>query len=276
MMTRLFCVMCLCFAVLLPSVVRGDDMDDTFDFNEFAIVDDEQNDINLEGVSFNAGAAPINVNQFDIAGAMLGMTYDEINNLFFETSSLYAPRKQNSVVYKINRDWEYNLDYECRQNNIYVPEQLERCIYSLARNRGLLYVSEIHLEREYTGETIDIYLTSNASDNVVWKIIYKNDANDLEGVDTDKSQTFANQRERKILAFWQGVLDKYGVPNSDEDKWISSENEDKWISSENAYDPMMRAYYGQLELVDNGLNASDIAQNIQDARENFQAKPYAF
>ena len=266
-MTRLFCVMCLCFAVLLPSVVRGDDMDDTFDFNEFAIVDDEQNDINLEGVSFNAGAAPINVNQFDIAGAMLGMTYDEINNLFFETSSLYAPRKQNSVVYKINRDWEYNLDYECRQNNIYVPEQLERCIYSLARNRGLLYVSEIHLEREYTGETIDIYLTSNASDNVVWKIIYKNDANDLEGVDTDKSQTFANQRERKILAFWQGVLDKYGVPNSDEDKWISSEN---------AYDPMMRAYYGQLELVDNGLNASDIAQNIQDARENFQAKPYAF
>ena len=49
-----------------------------------------------------------------------------------------------------------------------------------------------------------------------------------------------------------------------------------WISTNNAYDPMMTAYYGSLDLVDNGLNASDMAKNVQQARENFQAKPYAF
>ena len=263
MIKKLLFYVFLVLFIIPTSFVVADEMD----FDEMAIVDDNQSDINLEYVSFNSGAGPVDVNQFDIAGAMLGMTYDEINNLFFANSSLYAPRKHNSVIYTINKDWEYNLDYECRQNNIFIPEELERCIRSLARNRGLLYVSEIHLEREYTGETIDIYLTSNASDNIVWKIVYKNDANILEGVDNENSQNFSNQREKKILAFWQGVLDKYGVPNSDEDKWISSEN---------AYDPMMRAYYGQLELVDNGLNVSDIAQNIQDAREHFQAKPYAF
>ena len=241
--------------------------DDDLDFNNFAIVDNTQYDINIENVSLNSGAGPVDVRQFDIAGVMLGMTYEEINDLFFENSALYAPRQNNSVVYTINKDWEYNLDYECRQNNIFVPEQLEQCIRSLARARGLLYVSEVHLERAYTGETIDIYFTSNASDNVVWKIVYKNDADTMDGVDSEYSQTFANQRDKKILAFWRGVLDKYGVPNSDEDKWISSEN---------AYDPMMRAYYGQLELIDNGLNASDMANNIQSARENFQAKPYAF
>ena len=140
---------------------------------------------------------------------------------------------------------------------------MEKCINSLAQKRGLLYVSEIHLNRDFTGETIDIYFTSNATDNVVWKVVYKNDVNEMDG----EHEKFANQREKKILAFWQGVVDKYGTPNS---------GEDKWISSENAYDPMMQAFYGQLILTDNGLNATDSAENIQKARENFQAKPYAF
>ena len=133
----------------------------------------------------------------------------------------------------------------------------------MARNRGLLYVSEIHLERAYTGETVDIYLTSNATDNLVWKIVYKNDANKMDG----DTENFANQREKKILAFWQGVVDKYGEPNS---------GEDKWISSENPYDPMMQAFYGQLVLTDNGLNTTDSSENVNTARENFQAQPYAF
>ena len=133
----------------------------------------------------------------------------------------------------------------------------------MARNRGLLYVSEVHVERTFTGETVDVYFTSNATDNLVWKVVYNNDVNKMDG----ESEKFANQREKKILAFWQGVIDKYGVPNSDEDKWISSEN---------AYDPMMQAFYGQLVLQDKGLEATDSSENIHKARENFQAKPYAF
>ena len=39
---------------------------------------------------------------------------------------------------------------------------------------------------------------------------------------------------------------------------------------------MMTAYYGALELVDNGLYASDAALNVRGARENFPSKPYAF
>lgn len=236
---------------------------DDFSFDDFAIVDDTGTDINAENVSLNSDSMVVNVKQFDIAGVMLGMNYDEVNNLFFNGSGLYAPRQRDSVIYTINKEWKYNLDYECRQNNIFIPEQLEKCINSLAQNRGLLYVSEIHLERAFTGETVDVYFTSNATDNVVWKVVYKNDVNDMDG----ESEKFANQREKKLLAFWQGVIDKYGTPNS---------GEDKWISAENAYEPMMQAFYGQLVLTDNGINASDSSENIQKARENFQAKPYAF
>ena len=158
---------------------------------------------------------------------------------------------------------KYNLDYECRQQGIYAPADLDQCIKTLARDRGLLYAAELHLLRENTGETIVVYFTSNASDNVVWRVLYNNDVNEIEG-DHEK---FADQREKKILAFWQAVLDKYGAPNS---------GTDKWISTTNAYDPVMTAYYGSLDLVDNGLYASDMAKNVQQARENFQSKPYAF
>lgn len=259
-MILLFLSLQMFLAPFLPAVAAGDD----FDFDNFTTADaDSDEDMVTEPVSLNSGAELVDVKQFDIAGAMLGMSYDEINNLFFENSSLYAPRKKDSVIYSINTEWKYNLDYECRQNNIFVPEKIENCIYSLARNRGLLYVSEIHLERTYTGETVDIYFTSNATDNVVWKIVYKNDVDKMEGT----GSKFENQREKKIIAFWQGILDKYGTPNSDEDKWISTEN---------SYDPMMKAYYGQLELKDNGINVTDYSINLQTAREKFQAKPYAF
>ena len=160
-------------------------------------------------------------------------------------------------------DWKYTLDYECRQSGIYVPKQLNACINSLARNRGVLYASELHLVRDVTGETIDVYFTSNATNNVVWKIVYKNDVDEIEGDD----EKFANQRDKKIWAWWQNVLDKYGNPNSDTDKWVSSDN---------AFDPMMTAYYGELELIDCGRQAEDSSMNTQQSTDNFAAKSYAF
>ena len=263
-MIKKFLLFISLFAVIVsPTLSVADEDEDAFDFENIATIDDTEEDINVESVNLNSDTMFVDVKQFDIAGVMLGMNYDEVYNLFFDNSGLYAPRKNNSVIYTIDKEWKYNLDYECRQNNVFVPEKLEKCIYSLARNRGLLYVSEIHLERTFTGETVDVYFTSNATNNVVWKVVYTNDADKIDGA----NEKFENIREKKILAFWQGVIDKYGTPNS---------GEDKWISSENAYDPMMQAFYGQLVLTDNGLNVTDSSVNIQKARENFQAKPYAF
>ena len=250
-------IMCLCTAA--PQVTMADDMD----FEEFAVIDSADADITMEEVYLNSDADIANVSSFDIAGILLGMEFDDVYTLFYRNKGLYAPRQKNSIIYTIHPDWKYNLDYECRMQGTVIPEKLENCIKSLARNRGLLYASELHLVRENTGETVVVYFTSNATDNVVWRVVYNNDVNEQEG-DAEK---FARQRENKILAFWQSVLDKYGAPNS---------GNDRWISSTNSYDPMLIAYYGALDLVDNGRNASDHAKNIQTARENFKAKPYAF
>lgn len=255
---------CILSAIfLITTVMSVHAATNEFDFNNFTITDSGNTDLNTASVSLNDGAKPITVNNFDIAGIMLGMSFDDVETLFFKTKGLYSPREKDSIIYSIQKDWKYNLDYECRQQGIYAPADLDQCIKTLARDRGLLYAAELHLLRENTGETIVVYFTSNASDNVVWRVLYNNDVNEIEG-DHEK---FADQREKKILAFWQAVLDKYGAPNS---------GTDKWISTTNAYDPVMTAYYGSLDLVDNGLYASDMAKNVQQARENFQSKPYAF
>lgn len=246
-------------ALFTPLVAFGDD----FDFENFAIVDDTESDFVAESVDLNSDATIAPVGSFDIAGVMLGMPFEDVQTLFFKTKGLYSPRKKDSIIYTIHRDWKYNLDYECRGGGTVIPAELEKCINSLARNRGLLYASELHLVRENTGETIVVYFTSNATDNRVYRVVYNNDVNEIEGA----AEKFEKQRENKILAFWQHVLDKYGAPNS---------GTDHWISSTNSYDPMLIAYYGALDLVDNGRNASDLVKNIQSARENFRAKPYAF
>ena len=251
------------FVGLLMCVGTANAATDAFDFSNFAITESGNADLTSADVILNPGAEPITVNNFDIAGIMLGMPFDDVQTLFFKAKGLYAPRAKDSIVYSIQKEWKYNLDYECRQQGIVVPAELEQCVNTLARDRGLLYAAELHLERENTGETIVVYFTSNADDNVVWRVLYNNDVNEIEG-DHEK---FSDQREKKILTFWQGVLDKYGAPNS---------GTDKWISTNNAYDPMMTAYYGSLDLVDMGRYTSDIAKNIQAARENFRAKPYAF
>ena len=252
----------LTIAVICTCGAYATEYDDPFDFDNFAISDSVDADLTTSSYSISAGSTPASVASFDIAGIMLGMHFDDVHTLF-ANGGLYAPRANDAVIYTISPDWRYNLDYECRQQNIFVPDQLEQCIRTLAKNRGLMYASEYHLVRELTGETITVYFTSNATDNVVWRVEYNNDVDEMEG----SAEKFEDQRRKKILTFWASVVDKYGAPNS---------GTDKWLTSNNSYDPMMTAYYGALDLVDNGLYASDAALNVKDAREHFHSKPYAF
>lgn len=224
--------------------------------------DDTDVDCSIKTVSIDYGDSSLAVGGFDIAGIMLGMNFEDAMYAA-RTSGLYSNRKKNSVIYSIHPEWKYNLDYECRRQNIFVPSELERCINSLARRRGVLYASELHLVRESTGETIDVFFTSNATDNRVWKIIYKNDADQQDGDD----EKFANQRDKKILTWWRGVLDKYGAPNS---------GASIWATSDNAFDPMMTAYFGELDLIDCGRHTEDSSMNIRQSQDYFAAKPYAF
>lgn len=254
------------FADLLGDDFAAEDEFTDLGNTDFMYSDDTGADnvaMDISDATLNENSGLVNVAGFDIAGIMLGMSFEDVYNLYHNRVNLYSLRKRNSLVYTIPQDWKYNLDYECRLSGVKQKNKIDKCIRGLARSRGLLYVSEIHLERTKTGETIDVYLTSNATDNVVYRVVYSNDANYEEG----RNPKFADQREKKLLSFWKTVVQKYGSPNS---------GEDTWISSTNAYDPKMTAYYGSLELVDEGRRAMDVATTAKQSRDNFRAKPYAF
>lgn len=232
----------------------------------FADSDDSATDsepVDVSSSTLNPGSGLVNVEDFDIAGFMLGMSFDDVYNLYNNWGNLYRPIKKGSLVYDIPADWKNNLDYECRQAGVIQPNKLKKCINGLARSRGLLYISVVHLERAKTGEKINLFFTSNATDNLVYKIEYKNDADDVPG----RNQKFADQRDKKMLAFWKTVVKKYGMPNS---------GNDQWIMSTNAYDPKMTAYAGALVLVDENRHVEDENKSVQQSRDNFRAKPYAF
>ncbi|MDR0319832.1 MAG: hypothetical protein LBH81_03810 [Rickettsiales bacterium] len=216
-----------------------------------------------ERFSLNPNSSFASVGDFDISGIMLGMSFESARVLFFREAAIYSPAAKNAIVYSIPREWRFNLDYECRRQKIFAPRDLESCINTAAKKRGFLYPSEMRLERPSTGESITVYFTSNATDNVVWKISYSNDVNKLPGA----AEKFENQRDKKILAFWQMILEKYGPPNS---------GNDIWASSDNPADPFMTAGYGELGLIDIGLRSLDDIENNDDSRERFRAKPYSF
>ena len=61
---------------------------DAFDFDNFAIVDSGDVDITMEDVDLNSGADVASVGAFDIAGIMLGMPFEDVQTLFFNTQRL--------------------------------------------------------------------------------------------------------------------------------------------------------------------------------------------
>ena len=82
--------------------------DDPMDFDNFAIVDSTDADVTMDSVELNSDASVANVSAFDIAGIMLGMPFEDVQTLFFKTKGLYTPRKNNSLIYTIHKDWKCN------------------------------------------------------------------------------------------------------------------------------------------------------------------------
>jgi len=213
--------------------------------------------------NLNPGMPMADVMSFDIAGIMLGQDFATVYRTFRDTPQLYQFRARNPVVFSISRDWKVNLDYECRRNRVFAPMALSNCINAIARERGLLYAAQLHLERPATGETITVHFTSNATGNVVWRVIYENDVDNIPG----DAEIFHWQRESRVFVWWNAVVEKFGMPNS---------GNDRWISSSSTFEPMMTVFYGRLDLTDLGLNAYDVSLNFQSARDNFPALPYFF
>ena len=142
------------------------------------------------------------VSTFDLADFSLGMTTQE------------AFQKALKMGYKVTLTQEniplfYATDYayKCRNKGIVIPAQVSQCVKDYACHENTRYISEATLKRK--NETIQLFFTSHATDNQLYKIIYINKG------DSSLNFTRVNYAKKKLRQkeFWDAIVAKYGNPD---------------------------------------------------------------
>ncbi|MBN2779629.1 MAG: hypothetical protein JXQ74_01010 [Alphaproteobacteria bacterium] len=208
---------------------------------------------------FGLDAAPI-VQAFDIAGVSLEATYPYLKSQIFPKSGYTIIETEN----KIPILYRYNYNYSCRQKGAKTPDAIDGCIIGMAQKAQMEYIERIKLKRFKTGEEIEIWFTSPLTDHLVYKVIYRNDVDEVEGL----GPAYHYQQNEKRRQFWNDVIFKYKRPNiPDEAIWGDPTDSKK---------PFLQAYYGKLKLEYPALYEKDKATIATTAEERFQSKEYKF
>ena len=115
-------------------------------------------------------------------------------------------------------------------------ERLNSCVVTLSKKDGHQYPETVKFARFDTKEEIEVKLTSNFSNNKVYRILYTSLAPTITG----NSAKAAYLRNIKIYDFWKKINQKYGTPdNKDEVIWGLGGNK-----------PYLKASSGKLLLED--------------------------
>lgn len=205
-------------------------------------------------------AEPPLVQTFDIIGITLEATYPYIKSFVLPKSG-YTVVDAETVIPEL---YKYNYEYTCRQKGAKTPKAIEGCIQGLAQKNKMSYLQKLKLKRFKTGEEVEIFFTSPLTKNLVYKVIYRNDANEIEGL----QMTHVYQKNAKIRLFWDSVVEKYGNPNVSPASWFSDPSDPNQAS--------MTAFYGKLKLENMALYAEDQAELKTSAHKEFQVKDYRF
>ena len=199
------------------------------------------------------------VKYFDIAGVHLGQNYQDVKEPLKDRKY-----KLVNIEYDIPKYFKYNYDALCRKRNIFIPENLKECIKGFARKNKMEYISKVNYKKNDTNEELTIYFTSPITENKIWKIEYKNDLNKKYG----DSENFQYQLEERRRAFWYFVLNKYGEPNVEPNKWV--------LDTKDNYSTTLDAGFGTLSLSNPKQYAFDILESSKQARREFKYTDYSF
>lgn len=201
------------------------------------------------------------VNYFDIAGVRLGQDLAKVKEAMKEHKY-----KMVDMKYNIPKYFQFNYDDICRNRKIFIPENLRACIKGLARKDKMEYVSEVSFKKHDTKEDVKVYFTSPLTENKVWKIEYKNTINEKYG----PAENFQYQREERRRAFWYFVLNKYGKPNVEPNRWVLDTREKEKMQV------ALTAGFGYLTMSNPKQYAFDIAEGVKQARRTFKYSDFSF
>ena len=142
---------------------------------------------------------------FDISGIMLRMSLNQVEKTM-----------KNRGFQKINAKFtipnfiKWRNEETCSSQGIIGFERLQSCIASLAKKDGHEYVYYLKYAKFDSKEEIEVFLTSNFTDNKVHKIMYRSKIPEVAG----NSPKATYIRNIKIYDFWKKINQKYGNPDN--------------------------------------------------------------
>lgn len=176
-----------------------------------------------------------NASVFDISGVMLRMGLQQAMRTL-----------ENRGFKKVNAKFEvpnfikWRNEEDCRKQGIVGYERVEACVLDKAKKAGHQYLQYVKYVKFDSKEEIDLYLTSNFTENKVYKIVYISRIAAITG-NSPKAVYIHNL---KVYDFWKKINQKYGQPDNKTDVTWGLGGNKPYLKAATGYllleDPMFR------------------------------------
>lgn len=198
-----------------------------------------------------------NASVFDISGAMLRMTFKQIDEVLARNGY-----KRTVQKFDIPNFIRWRNEDKCRASGVVGYERLANCVVKIAKQNKHEYIETASYAKFDTQENIEIRFTSNFTNNKAYKISYKSEAVNIGG----NSPKMMYLRNIKIYDFWKKINQKYGAPdNKDDVMWGLGGNK-----------PYMQAGTGRLILEDPMLRELDYTRMSREDQRFMNTDLYSF
>ncbi len=190
-----------------------------------------------------------NASVFDISGVMLRMSLNQA-----EAALLKRGYKKTSQKFEIPNFIKWRYEEQCRNSGVVGYERLNNCVVKAAKETNHQYVESSKFVKYDSQEEVNIWLTSNFTNNKIYKITYSTGITRINQGSGQKTQYLRNI---KTYEFWRRINQKYGTPdNKTEVLWGLGGNK-----------PYMKASTGRLMLEDPMLRELDYTRmSREDAK----------
>ncbi len=146
-----------------------------------------------------------NASVFDISGVMLRMSLKQAER----TLENRGFRKINAK-FQIPNFIKWRNEEDCRNEGVVGYERIEACVISKAKKEKHEYLQYLKYAKFDSKEEIEVYFTSNFTENKVYKINYNSRIADING----NSPKAIYIRNIKVYDFWKKINQKYGKPDN--------------------------------------------------------------
>ena len=198
-----------------------------------------------------------NASVFDISGAMLRMSFQQIDDTLTRRGFRRSMQKMD-----IPNFIRWRNEDKCRAAGVVGYERLENCVIKIAKRDKHQYVETASYAKYDTKESIEVRFTSNFTNNKAYKISYKSEAANITG----NSQKAIYLRNIKIYDFWKKINQTYGNPdNRDDVIWGLGGNK-----------PYLQAATGRLVLEDPMLRELDYTRMSREDQRFMNTDLYSF